>query len=129
MNLRARGRAFATVLLATLLVTAPVWTPVWTPVLAGAAAAQERLFERSLALVIGIGKYPDRSGFPVLTYPRKDAGGMAAFLRAQKFQVIELFDEKATRGAILATLQDEIAPSLGPDDRVLIFYSGHCPRQ
>ena len=92
---------------------------------AGAAGAQERLFDKSYALVIGIGNYPERSGFDKLTYPRKDAGGMAAFLRAQGFEVTELFDDNASRRAILATLEDDIAPRLRRDDRVLIFYSGH----
>lgn len=90
-----------------------------------ASGAQEHLFAKSYAVVIGIGDYPRRSGFGPLTYPRKDAGGMAAFLRDQGFEVTQLFDEKATRRNILSSLEDEIAPHLGKDDRVLVFYSGH----
>ncbi len=102
-----------------LLALAQVWLP------AAMAQAQERLFAKSYAVVIGIGDYPAESGLDKLTYPRKDAGGMAAFLRDQGFEVTGLFDRDATRRAILATLEDVIAPQLGPDDRVLIFYSGH----
>jgi uncharacterized caspase-like protein len=87
--------------------------------------AKERLFAKSYALVIGIGDYPARSGFEKLTYPRKDAGGMATFLRTQGFEVTVLFDQEATRRAILATLEDVIAQRLAADDRVLVFYSGH----
>ncbi|MEM7224595.1 MAG: caspase family protein [Pseudomonadota bacterium] len=91
----------------------------------GPAAAQDDLFGKSYALVIGIGNYPAASGFEKLTYPRKDAGGMAAFLQAQGFVVTVLFDEQATRRAILSHLEDQIVGRLGPDDRVLVFYSGH----
>ena len=105
----------------------------WRAILAGAllllapgdAWSQEPLFARSYALVIGIGDYPAKSGFEPLTYPRKDAGGMAVFLRTQGFQVIELFDQQATKRAIRAALEDGIAGRLGPNDRVLVFYSGH----
>lgn len=93
--------------------------------LAGASTAQEDLFDKSYALVIGIGNYPERSGFDRLTYPRKDAGGVAVFLRDQGFEVMELYDEDASRRAILATLEDVIAARLEQNDRVLIFYSGH----
>lgn len=108
-------RGFALVLLALV--------QVWLP--AAMAEAQERLFAKSYAVVIGIGDYPAESGFDKLTYPRKDAGGMAAFLRDQGFEITGLFDRDATRRAILATLEDDIALRLRPDDRILIFYSGH----
>ena len=95
-------------------------------VLAGGGAwSQDHLFGKSYALVIGIGDYPAKTGFTTLTYPRKDAGGMAVFLTAQGFEVTTLYDEQATRRAILSQLEDNIASRLGPDDRVLVFFSGH----
>ena len=83
-----------------------------------------RWYERSYALVIGIDKYPP-SNWPDLKYARKDAEGMAAFLERQGFSVTTLPDSKATKDAIIGAMQNELAPRLAANDRVLVFFAGH----
>ena len=82
------------------------------------------LFERSHALVIGINHYPDKA-WPPLSYAVKDAEGMAAFLKAQGFEVTMLLNEEATRANIIDVVNERLAPRLGNRDRVLVFFSGH----
>ena len=89
-----------------------------------AGQAQQDLYAKSYALVIGIGKYPSRH-WPNLPHGRKDAEGMHRFLTGQGFEVIPLYDEDATRARILQVMEDELAPKLRDDDRILVFYSGH----
>jgi uncharacterized caspase-like protein len=101
-----------------------VTTPRSGAVAQGAAPAAGGLYARSYAVVVGIGRYPSPK-WPDLRYARRDAAGMAALLRERGFEVIELTDAKATRQAILSTLEDYLAPRLGRDDRVLFFFSGH----
>lgn len=90
-----------------------------------ATAAQAKLFDGSYALVVGISEYPPSSGFRKLDYARRDAEGIARFLRAQGFEVIELLDDEATRAAIVSAMEDRLAPLLGEGDRILVFFSGH----
>jgi len=89
-----------------------------------ATMAAAALFERSHALVIGIDRYPDKA-WPSLSYPVKDAKGMAAFLQTQGFEVTMLLDEEATRANIIDVINERLAPKLGDRDRVLVFFSGH----
>jgi len=91
--------------------------------LASTAAAMKQ-FKTSYALVIGINTYADAK-WPSLSYAVKDAQGMADFLKQQGFNVIELFNEQATRAEIIYALEDILAPKIGTDDRVLLFFAGH----
>jgi len=86
------------------------------------AAAQ--YYERSYALVVGIDKYPSPK-WGNLSYARKDAEVMASFLRSQGFEVIALLDTQATKTAIIATMQNDLARRVKKDDRVLFFFAGH----
>jgi hypothetical protein len=80
---------------------------------------------RSYALVVGINKYTADPKWQPLTYAVKDARAVAAYLRSQNFEVIELYDEKATREAIGSAIEDQLVPKLGKDDRVMFFFAGH----
>jgi hypothetical protein len=81
-------------------------------------------YEHSYAVVVGINKYPpDR--WDDLTYARRDAEGMAEFLENRDFEVTSLYDEEATKEAIIAAMQNQLAPRLGENDRVLLFFAGH----
>jgi Sulfatase-modifying factor enzyme 1/Caspase domain len=88
------------------------------------AHAGETLFNHNYALVIGIGSYADRY-WPHLAYARRDAEGMAAFLKSQGYEVYELYDGDATRTNILTALGEQIALKLAEQDRVVVFFSGH----
>ena len=81
-------------------------------------------YDHSYALVVGIDKYPS-SKWPKLGYARKDAEAMASFLRSQGFEVITLLDAQATKTAIIARMQNDLARRIKKDDRVLFFFAGH----
>ena len=87
--------------------------------------AADQFFEHSYAVVIGIDHYPSRM-WPQLQYAVKDARAIAAYLRTQNYdQIITLIDEQATKQAIVAAMQNQLAPKLKSKDRVLIFFAGH----
>ncbi len=81
-------------------------------------------YENSYAFVVGIDKYAS-SKWPALQYAKKDAQSVANFLRHQGFAVIELYDEKATKTAIIAVMQNHLARRLKENDRVFLFFAGH----
>jgi hypothetical protein len=91
---------------------------------AASAQSQNPFFPKSYALVIGINGYQD-PGFDDLTYAVKDAEGVAEFLREQGFEVTPLYQENATKTAILSAIEDRLAPLLTTNDRVVIFFAGH----
>lgn len=85
--------------------------------------AQEQFFSHSYAVVIGIDRYPH---FKQLHNAVSDARAIADYLRTQKYdQVITLYDEQATKHAIIAAMQNQLAPRLKKDDRALVFFAGH----
>ena len=89
----------------------------------------EALYGKSYALVVGVDTYP-HSEWPDLPFARKDAEAIAKLLRAQGFdEVVPLYDEQATRAAIISALEDRIAPKLQGEDRVVLFFSGHGATQ
>lgn len=88
--------------------------------------AMAQFYQKSYALVIGINKYQ----YPTLkrkdlNYARKDAESMAALLKTQGFEVIPLYDAQATKTAIIARMQNYLAPRVKSGDRVLVFFAGH----
>lgn len=93
------------------------------PVLAAAPTVGD-FYANSYAVVIGVSRYPSPT-WPDLDFARKDAEGMARYLRGQGFEVVELYDEKATRAAIVGAMEDNLAARLQPGDRTLVFFSGH----
>jgi tetratricopeptide (TPR) repeat protein len=84
-----------------------------------------QFFDRSYAIVIGIDHYEFANTWPTLSYAVKDAQAMAGLLRGQGFTVIPLYETQANKQAILSSMQDNLAPRLGPRDRVLVFFAGH----
>ena len=79
---------------------------------------------QSYAVVIGISNYHD-SHWAHLPNGRPDAEQMATVLRRQGFQVRPFLDQNATVAGIDAYVEDDLAPRLQSDDRVLFFFSGH----
>ena len=107
----------------------PTWTLAFLPLFllapAMASGQVEGLYGKSYALVVGVDEYPHPE-WPDLPFARKDAQAIARLLRAQGFdEVVPLYDEQATRAAIISALEDRIAPKLQAEDRVLVFFSGH----
>lgn len=87
--------------------------------------AQDPFFSHSYAVVVGIDRYPD-AHFKQLHNAASDARAIADYLRTQKYdQVIALYNEQATKHAIMAAMQNQLAPRLRKDDRVLVFFAGH----
>lgn len=81
------------------------------------------LYERSIAVVIGINKYKFWAG---LEFAVNDAKAMKNKLNEMGFdKIIELYDDDATRANITRTLGDILPNLLGSDDRLLIFFAGH----
>src|SRR6266403_4555611 len=85
---------------------------------AGVALGDASPFGKSYAVVIGIDTYPNRK-WPPLTYAVKDASGIAQYLSTQGFEVVSLFEANATRQAIVAANEDQLAPKVTARDRVL----------
>lgn len=81
-------------------------------------------YDKSYALVVGIDKYPSPD-WPDLNYARNDAEAVAAFLRMQGFEVSALYDENATKSAIISKLQNDFARRVHSNDRILFFFAGH----
>ena len=81
-------------------------------------------YTSSHALVVGVDAYPSER-WTGLAYATKDAEGMASFLAQQGFEVTTLLDAAATKHAILRHLENELAPRLLRNDRVLFFFAGH----
>ena len=74
------------------------------------------------AVVVGIDDYKQVRR---LKYAVKDAKGIAQILRDQGFHVKTLFNDQATRHAILKELGSNLIKKVKPEDRVLVFYAGH----
>ncbi len=80
-------------------------------------------YEKSVALVVGIGNYSLR--WPHHTYAVENAEKVAHELERQGFTVHKLLDERARKQDIEHELYDMIAPTLGPRDRFLFYFSGY----
>src|ERR1017187_750814 len=80
-------------------------------------------FQHSYAVVVGISNYSSPH-WPHLPYARGDAAAMADTLKAQGYEVTELYDTNATKHNILAAF-DTLANKLKVDDRVVVFISSH----
>ena len=89
---------------------------------------EPELYSNSWAVVIGANKYQH---WPKLDYAVSDARSLAQKLQEnfgfKKENIIELYDEQATRRQIVETLGYTLAdPNIvGKNDRVFVFYAGH----
>src|SRR6266446_3446566 len=89
--------------------------------------AVQQLFQRQpkIAVLVGIGAYPDGSGLAPLKYAGSDLRELAAELEKDGYAVRQLADTQATRGVIVRTLS-QIGEALDPEQGTLVFYfSGH----
>jgi uncharacterized caspase-like protein len=87
-------------------------------------AVADEFFANSYAIVVGIDNYPSPH-WPKLNYAVADARAIARYLGAQGYEVITLYEQQATKQAILAAMQNTLAPRLKTSDRVLVFFAGH----
>ncbi len=92
------------------------------PVLAQNGIDESKYYSQSWAVVIGINNYAE---FPELRYAVNDAIAMKARLKQMGFQVTMLLDEHATKAQILNLFQQQLAPQIGANDRLVVFYAGH----
>ena len=78
-----------------------------------------------VAVVVGVGDYPSRSGLRPLPYAARDAEEVAAELRRLGYLVTVLQNSNATRPIVLKALEDTRKVLSGPDALVLFVFSGH----
>jgi formylglycine-generating enzyme required for sulfatase activity len=85
------------------------------------------LYNKSVAVIIGIDQYANLPADKQLTYAVKDAKGVADVLKRQyKFdKIITLYNKEATRDRILDLLTEELPAQLGEQDALFIFWAGH----
>lgn len=107
--------------------TAPNPVPPPTPMLVTSAPAQAEFtsyYNKSWAVVIGINNYGGRHAR--LTNAGNDAKALAALLRQRGFETIcTLYDDQATRSAIMGWLRNELPAHTAANDRVVFFFAGH----
>lgn len=83
-------------------------------------------YKKSHAIIIGISNYKEETSLP---NAYNDAAAIKRVL-AEKYEfdnIITLFNEEATGDKTREILEDTLADEsiIGPQDRVLIYYSGH----
>ena len=91
------------------------------------ASDEKQRFQKQVkvALVVGVSKYPEVSGFAALNYAASDATEVGAALKRQGYLVSILTDGDATRGAIVRTLH-QLSDAIDPAQGTFLFYfSGH----
>jgi len=84
-------------------------------------ALRAQYFQNSYGLVVGIHRYHSGDS---LANARADAEAIANLIKAQGYSVTELYDNEATRAAIIDSM-DKIAQKATSHDRVLFFFAGH----
>lgn len=82
-------------------------------------------YGKSWAVVIGINSYANPDETP-LDNAVNDAKVLGNLLRDIGFEVIELYNEGATRENILSLIADDLTNRVEAIDRVLIFFAGHA---
>lgn len=85
------------------------------------------LYNKSVAVIIGIDQYANLPQDKQLTYAVKDAKGVADVLKRQyKFdRIITLYNKDATRKAITKLLEVDLPKQMGKEDALFIFWAGH----
>lgn len=92
--------------------------------------AKDKVYSNSYAVVIGVNQYGAKGskGIPALKAAVADANDVAALLKSQYGfkDVVLLTDAQATKTAIMKALNRLTdANVVRPNDRVLVFWSGH----
>ncbi|MBL7217051.1 MAG: caspase family protein [Desulfobacteraceae bacterium] len=85
-----------------------------------------RLYNKMIAVVIGIDAYKDLPPRDHLSYAVKDAKGVESVLHKnyQFDRIITLYNREATRDNIMEVLQGELATT-GSQDAVFVYFAGH----
>ena len=85
-----------------------------------------RLYNKMIAVVIGIDAYKDLPPKDHLSYAVKDAKGVESVLHKnyQFDRIITLYNREATRDNIMKVLQGELATT-DPQDAVFVYFAGH----
>jgi hypothetical protein len=87
------------------------------------AAALSDLYEKSIAVVIGINSYEK---WPALEFAVNDAKTVRQKLAETGFNdIVMIFDKDATQRRILTELFHELPQKVGRNDRVLFYFAGH----
>ncbi len=86
------------------------------------AASQPTLKGNAWAVVVGINDYKTARR---LRFAVADASAVADLLTRQGFTVTTLYNQQATRANILQEIGTNLLNNVGPEDRVLIYFSGH----
>jgi len=113
---------------ATSLAAAPVAPAVGGAATGGAPTGHAALdpsmfYSRRVAVVVGIDKYRT---WPNLTGASADAHRMAAYLRETGFdEVLEVYDEAATRKRLLSVLGTELPSHVDDNSLAFIYFAGH----
>lgn len=97
------------------------------PAAGNGPAGQHPYYQKSWALIMGINDYEGRP----LKNARNDAEAFAALLK-EKYgfdEIIPLLDKDASRENILRYLREDLKDRVGPEDRLIIFFSGHGESQ
>jgi uncharacterized caspase-like protein len=90
------------------------------------SSSRIRLYNRMIAVVIGIDVYKDLPPKDHLSYAIKDAKGVEAVLQKdyQFDKIITLYNREATRENIMKVLQGELVTT-DPQDAVFVYFAGH----
>jgi hypothetical protein len=85
--------------------------------------AGDSLYSKRVAVVIGINDY---THWPALEGARSDARRVSERMRALGFdEVVEIYDEKATRRNLLTVLGLELAKRTDENSLAMIYFAGH----
>jgi len=92
---------------------------------ADAAAVQSFDREPRVAVLVGVGYYPDRSGLAGLRSPSRDVPRLAAELARQGYRILALEEREATHSAVLEALKSAATMGEPGKGTVVFFFSGH----
>lgn len=81
-------------------------------------------FERSVAVLFGISEYDSRND----TWAHRDLENMFQALTAQGFEPVIKVANRSVTADTLRNIQGHFKEALLPDDRLLVYYSGHGER-
>lgn len=84
-------------------------------------------FSRSVAVLVGVANY--RYLTPKLTHTARDVEKMRDYLLGEGgFDVVLVMDERATPELLRKYMMDRVNTLVGPEDRLLFYFSGHGAR-
>jgi hypothetical protein len=100
-----------------------LWAPIACVAIALAAPAAQA---ESRALLVGVGEYTDASAnLPGIRLDLDIMREVAEILGFSKGQVRTLLDAQVTAASVEKAIEEWLVRDVGPQDRVLLYYSGH----